>query len=119
VNNPLTVRSLKGVRDFLSETEYLRERQRSSFQTGRERLALEQFEHQIIDVVLAPEVAKAADVCVVQRGDGFGLTRESRAELGVSRELARTLTATWRSKRVSRARYTSPMPPVPIRDRTS
>ena len=83
------VRGLERVRDFNAEAEDLAQRQRAACQTGGQRLTLEQFEHQILDVVLAADVVQAADVRVVERGDGFGLTGEARAELGIRRQFRR------------------------------
>ena len=89
MDDALPVCRLERVRDFDAEAEDLGERQRAARETCRQRLALEQFEHQIVDVVLAADVVQAADVRVVERGDGFGLAGEARAELGVGRQLRR------------------------------
>ena len=57
---------------------------------------------------------------VVERRQELGLALEPREPLGVVRELrGRTLIATSRPSLVSRARYTSPMPPAPSGATTS
>jgi hypothetical protein len=51
---------------------------------------------------------------MIERRDAFGLALEALARIGVLGDLRReNLIATVRSSRVSRARYTSPMPPAP------
>ena len=63
-----------------------------------------------------PEVVDGRDVGVVQRRGVLGLDLEAGAERRVSAySFLRTFTATWRSRTVSVARQTSPMPPVAIR----
>jgi hypothetical protein len=68
-------------------TEDLTKWQRAARQTGGQRLTLEQFEHEILDVLLATDVVQAADVRVVDGRDGIRLTGEARAKLGIAREL--------------------------------
>ena len=85
-----------------------------------ERLALEQLHHQVVGVALAADVVERADVRVVERRDRAGLALEARAHLGrAARCGGSTLIATSRPSRVSRARYTSPMPPAPSGERIS
>jgi hypothetical protein len=61
------------------------------------------------------DVVQRADVRVVQRGDRLGLALEALAQLLVARQGRRiALMATSRLSRVSRARWTSPIPPAPI-----
>ncbi|MBW3670893.1 MAG: hypothetical protein KY432_04395, partial [Acidobacteria bacterium] len=67
-----------------------------------------------------PHVVQHADVRVIQLRDRLRLALETELQLSVSRKFSRKdLTATERSRRVSRARYTSPIPPALIGDRTS
>ncbi len=75
------------VGDLGAEAEDLRRRQRAAGQTGRQCLALEQFEHEVVDVMRPANVVQTADVRVVERGNGFGLAGEARAEVGVGRQL--------------------------------
>ena len=74
-----------------------------------------------VDAVVLPDVVERADVRVVQAGDRLRLALEAGAAVRVGADTAggRTLMATVRSRRVSRALYTSPMPPAPIGDRIS
>ena len=54
------------------------------------------------------------DVRMIQRREDFGFALEARDAVGVSAKTSRrTLMATSRPSRVSRARYTSPIPPAP------
>ena len=68
----------------------------------------------------AANVMEHADVGMIEGGDRLGFPIETLAELGSAANAeGRTLMATVRSSRVSRARYTSPMPPAPSRATTS
>ena len=66
VDDAVSVGRLKGVGDFDPEAEDLRERQRPTFDTCRQRLALEQFEDEVLGVVLSADVVQAADVRVIE-----------------------------------------------------
>ena len=105
VDDAVSVCRLKGVRDLDAEAEYLCERQRPAFDTCRQRLTFEQFEHEVLGVVLSADVVQAADVRVIEGRDRLGLAR--RSGRGTPRQLASsgasTFTATLRSRRVSRA----------------
>ena len=89
VDDAVSVGRLKGVRDLDAEAEYLRERQRPAFDTCRQRLAFEQFEDEVLGVVLSADVVQAADVRVIERRDRLGLALEAGAELRVTRQLRR------------------------------
>ena len=89
VDDAVPVCRLKGVRDLDAEAEDLCERQRPAFDTRGQRLPFEQFEDEVLGVVLATDVVQAADVRVIQRRDRLGLVRESGAELRVIRQLRR------------------------------
>ena len=65
---------------------------------------IDQFHHQIIRA----DIVQSADVGLIQRGDGAGFLLER--SLNWSAEI---LMATSRPRRGSRARHTSPMPPLP------
>ncbi len=60
--------------------------QRPPLDTCGERFSFEEFEHEILGVVIAADVVQAADVRVVERRDGLGLALEAGAELRVTRE---------------------------------
>ena len=69
---------------------------------------------------MGPDVEEREDVGVVERGRGPRLLLKPSQALRVRANSAgRTLTATSRPSRVSRALYTSPMPPAPIGERIS
>ncbi len=97
------------------------ERQRSISQPRGQRFSLDQFHHQEVDAVVLADVVQRADVRMVQCGDGLGFALEARTELRVGQRVSvdRTLIATVRSRRVSRALYTSPIPPAPSGERIS
>jgi hypothetical protein len=80
---------LECISDFHAEAEDLGERQYASFQTCRQGLALEQFKHQILGLVLAADIVQAADVRVVEGRNRLGLVGEPRAEFWVIRQLRR------------------------------
>ena len=99
---------------------HLVERQRALLQAIGERLPLEQLHHEEVRVALVADVEERADVRVVERRDRLRLALEALAALLVLGEAGgRILTATPRSRRVSLARQTSPMPPAPIGARSS
>ena len=85
VDDAVPVCRLKGVRDLDAEAEDLCERQRPAFETRRQRLAFEQFEDEVLGVVLAADVEQAADVRVIEGRDRLGLVGEAGAELRVIR----------------------------------
>ena len=114
MDDTLSMCDLKGIRHLDAETEDLVKRQRAPLQTGRQRLALEQFEHQILGVVLAADVVQPADVRVIERGDRFGFLCKPGAEPGVTGQLRReNLDGDAAVQARVARRYTSPMPPAP------
>ena len=69
------------------------------------RRAFDELHHKVV----IAEIVKLADIRMIQGRDG------SRFALKTFREFSlKTLTATIRLRRVSRALYTSPMPPAPM-----
>ena len=58
MDDALPVGRLERVRDLNAEAEYLAERQRTPLETRRQRLPFEQFEHEIVGVVLAADVVQ-------------------------------------------------------------
>ena len=83
MDDALPVGRLERVRDLNTKAEHLAERQHTPHETRRQRLSFEQFEHEIVGVVLAADVVQPADVRVIQRRDGFGLACEACPEVGV------------------------------------
>ena len=62
------------------ELQHLLDWQRTPLQSLRERLALDIFHHQKINVVLESRVVKRADVRMIQAGDGFCFALKSLAQ---------------------------------------
>ena len=66
-------------------------RQGSLREPLRERLAVDQLEHEVVQLLapnrLAPDVVERADVGVVEGGDALRLALEARLELGVGGEV--------------------------------
>jgi hypothetical protein len=59
-------------------------------------------------------------VRIVERGEHFSFALEAREPIGIGRdEPGSSFTATSRLRRVSRALYTSPIPPAPMGERIS
>ena len=61
-------------------------RHRPARDPRRQRLALDQLEHEVIGVVLATDVVQRADVRVVEARDRFRLALEAGAECGIGGE---------------------------------
>jgi hypothetical protein len=93
VHDPGAVRGVERLSDLRAEAQDLRQRQRSLREALRERLALDQLEHHVVQLVAldarAADVVDRTDVRVVQRRDALRLALEAGAELGVRRELRR------------------------------
>ena len=70
--------------------------------------------HQEVNAVLRADIEEGADVGVVQRGTVLASRSKRSLRAGSGEKCAgRILTATVRSRQVSRARYTPPIPPAP------
>jgi hypothetical protein len=66
------------------------------------------------------EPVNLGDVRMIQCGERLRLAREARETLGIRRDSnGNSFKATSRASFVSRARYTSPIPPLPMRARIS
>ena len=81
------------------------ERQRAFLQAFSQRLPFEVLHDEVVDAVLLTHIMERADMRVIQRRDGAGFALEAFAETAGRRRRAsgRTLIATVRSRRVSRA----------------
>ena len=85
-----------------------------------QRRPLDQFHHERLVPPVVLQAIDLRDVRMVQRREDFGLALEARERSGsCAKSSGRTLRATSRLSFVSRARYTSPMPPAPIGAMTS
>ncbi len=99
------MRRVERVGDLAAMRRLCVEEQLVAREALRERLALEQLHDEIVGVALAPDVEQRADVRVRERGGGLGFALEALAGVGTARTRSdgRTLIATVRSSRVSRA----------------
>ncbi len=75
------------VPDLHSVCKRLVQRQGTSQQPAFERLALYIFHHEEIDVPLATDVMKRADMRMIRRGYGLGFAPESAPAVGVALDL--------------------------------
>jgi hypothetical protein len=106
--------------DLLAVFQGLIELQWALFKALGEGFAFDTLHHQIIHPVLMACVIQHADVRMIQLGDRLGFAFKPLLANWIRGELRRRiLIATVRSSRVSRARYTSPMPPAPGGAQTS
>jgi hypothetical protein len=102
------VGNLNGVFQFLIH------REGTFHQPSSQCLAFEIFHHQEIGFVLVAYIVESADVGMIQAGNGFGFTLEALAQFGsIGKMIRQILMATMRSKRVTRAQYTSLIPRFP------
>jgi len=88
----------------------------TAIQDLAEAFPFEEFGDQKRSAVMLADVVEGEDVRMAQSGDGPGFLLEPAEALRIGgKDVGRTLTATSRPRRASRARYTSPMPPAPIK----
>ena len=90
-------------------------RDRTGVELPAQRLAFQKLHDGVGRPLVRPEVEDREDVRMRERRDRLRLALEPRQRVGIRgrRDWGRTLTATSRSSFVSRARYTSPIPPAP------
>jgi hypothetical protein len=114
------VRLLEGLGHLPRDGEHVLERERPPLEPLGEVLPGHQLEDEERLAVRLVEAVDRGDVRVVEGGEEVGFAAEPREALLVAREVGRrTLIATSRPSFVSRARYTSPMPPAPTGARIS
>ena len=78
------MRALHRAGDLQADTQHVVERQRTPAREPRgQRLALETRHHQIQQAVVLADVVHAADVRIVEGGDGARLAFEARTQVGV------------------------------------
>ena len=80
-------------------------------------LTVEQFHHQKGMASRLADVINRANIGMIQRRSGLCLSLETLSRGLRCKGRGRILTATWRCNRVSRALYTSPMPPLPMAEK--
>jgi hypothetical protein len=114
MNDAAPVRRIEGACDLDGEPQGFARGQRTTSYPDRECLALQVFHYQEADPRFVTDIVQYADVRMVQARDSAGLAFEALAKLWIAGQMAGgTLIATLRSSRVSRALYTSPIPPAP------
>ena len=105
MDDALPVRLVQRVGDLDPVAKRLLQRQRALREAVRQRLALEKLHDEVLGLALASDVVQRADVRVRELRDRLRLALEALADfLGLRRAWSgRTLIATVRSSRVSRA----------------
>ena len=119
VDDALGVRVGERVGNLHGEIDRAARIQRPPGDRRCQRLARHELEHEKQLALILADLVQRGDVRVRERGGGARLLQEPLAAFAGSpaTSAASTLIATVRPSRVSRARYTSPMPPAPIRSR--
>ena len=92
--------------------------QRARGDALRERLALDELEHETADAVGLLVAVDRCDGRVIQRSQHPGLALEPRQPLGIRRKHGKHLDRDIAPQLVVAARYTSPIPPAPRSDST-
>ena len=120
MHHAATMRPVHRIGDLLRVLQSQIERQRTFLQATMRVSPFQMLHHHEVDAVLLADIEEDADVRMIQRRDGTRLTLEPLPEVFASAMCdGSTFTATVRLSRVSRALYTSPMPPAPIGRRIS
>ena len=105
MHDALLVRRLQRLRDLARDRERLVQRHRPARDPLRQRLALDELEHQRTDAARLLDAVDVRDAVVVERCQDLGLSVEPRHPIGIRREATgRIFTATSRPSRVSLAR---------------
>ena len=103
--------------DLLPLPEHLLQRKGSTTQSFCKGFALEVLHYQEINTVLVADIVSVQMLGWLSEDIAFASRSKRSLASGFSDMWAgRTLIATVRSRRVSRPRYTSPMPPAPSGD---
>src|SRR5262245_22214308 len=106
----------QGLTDLLGDVEGFLDWQRTSRNPFCQSFALDQFHDEKPRVVRFLKIVDRGDVGVVQRCKDLRFALESTYAISISgKHSGRILMATLRPSLVSLARYTSPIPPAPIR----
>jgi hypothetical protein len=87
MDDAAAMRTVERAGDFDPVARDLASWQRSFLEAGGEGFALEVLHHQVVEVVLAPNVVERADVRVRELGDGAGFALEAGADLGIRGEV--------------------------------
>ena len=108
------VRGVEAIGDLARDGERFVHRNGPAREPLAEVFAGDQLHRQRKRALRVLEAVNLRDVWMVQRRQRLRLALEPRDPVGVAgKRYGQILSATSRSRRVSRARYTSPMPPAP------
>ena len=114
------MRGFERVGDLPGDRHRLVSRQRAVGQPIGERETIDELENQEGRGAVFLDAVDTTDMRMVQRREQLRLTREARVAFRIRANSAGSvLMATSRPSRVSRPRYTSPMPPWPSAHTTS
>ena len=116
MSDPLAVGAVERVRDLNRAADRLVERERALLQSLRNRLTLQILHYEVVRSVLVANVKQRANMRMAERRDRTRFAFEPITKLRISREgFRQDLDRDGAIESlVSRARYTSPMPPTPI-----
>ncbi len=76
MDNPMSMRLVQRIGDLDGDFQSLLEGKRLSFQPFHDRLTLDEFHHEKIDLLRVADVIQRADMWMIQRGDRLGLAVE-------------------------------------------
>ena len=114
VHDSLLVRGFERLGNLAADTERLIERKSSLGNAVRQCGPFNQFQNERLPASGILDTVNAADVGMTERGQDLRFTREPRQPLRIAGDACgQDLSATSRFRRLSRARYTSPIPPSP------
>ena len=116
MNDPARVRRRETTDDLLRIIESTPNRQPSDlFDLVAERAALQQLRHDKRPIAIVADIVDGENVGVIKRSGSERFLLESPEPIGIGGGgRGQNLIATSRRRRVSVARYTSPIPPTPI-----
>ena len=89
MDDALAMRLVERVGDLGGDLQRLVERKRPFLEARGQRLAVEMRHDEVVRAVDVPDVVDAADVRMVQRGDGPRLAFETRAQIGIAGDVTR------------------------------
>ena len=89
MDDALAVRLVERVGDLGRDLQRLVERQRPLLEARGQRLAVEMRHDEVVRAVDVADVVDAADVRMVERGDGARLALEAGARIGIASDLGR------------------------------
>ena len=121
MDDAVAVRGVERIDDAAHQIERLAHPERTAPQPRRQRFAFDVLhDDEVAAAGVGADLVDGADVRMVEGGGRLRLAQQPAADLVVAGAASRrNLIATWRFSRVSWARNTSPMPPLPRRSCSS